>query len=436
VGFALSTFETDIVESELELDEQPSGYGSAGGEDVGLNSALQIKSKITIKLETINADDIVTSNFKKVSREDTLIGLSGVIGEWGVVTPIHVLKLEDNAFMLFDGLRRLFGSLRSGKKEIPAQVWYFSDPQEGKEMANVLSLMINRSQRFTAKEQWEQMQILEEVNGASPGLIEFLLQMHAGDAMKLKDVMLSDIEYSEIRADLTMAILTIDGAYKKLCAARKKENRLAKEDALVLEGGESPSSIDDISDEQNLSVDEVKDLLDLTSMDVGNSSLEELNKSEEARGEPHVQDVNDRHPLDPKLKQAVMIRDEFSCQCCKTGGQGWLSVLVVHHIIQVSQGGPDAEDNLVVLCQNCHITLHNYAWGKIYVKLEELDEGERKTFKNIFKYGNVIIEADKRIGRSREQSIKEDRNEARHMRPGEGLSANKSAFAIAEREKE
>lgn len=431
----MSGFDNDSALAEYGLtdnteQDQSSSNSSYYPEDDGsIPSALKIKSKIDLSFHTIKIEDIVTSEFKKISRQDTIIGLTGVVGEWGVVNPIHVLKLEDDdLFMMLDGLRRVFGALRSGKSEIWAIVWDFSDPEEGKEMANVLSLMINRSQKFKTKELWEQMQILEEANAASPGFIEYLLQLNSGDAMKLKDVMLSDIEYSDIREDLMQGMTTIDGAYRKLCNERKKENRLAKEDHLVIEstGG---SGEDDISDEQQLSVDEVKDLLDLTSTDVGESTLDDLDRSAEARGGEQVQDPKDRQPLDANLKKAVMVRDNFKCRCCGIGGEQWLSILVCHHVIEVVQGGPDTVDNLVTLCINCHITLHNYAWGKIYVKLDELDEKEKQTFKSIFKFGNIIIEADKRIGRSKEQAMKEGRASVRSPFPGEGLKDNKEAFA-------
>lgn len=428
----MSTVETDVTLEDSEIED--AGFGGdfgVGNSEEGLNSALQIKSDIAIKLETVEIDDLITSNFKKIGRKDTLIGLSGVIGEWGVTTPIHVLKLEEDGFyMILDGLRRVFGALRSGKKDIPAMVWDFEDKQEGKEKANLLSLMINRSQKFTAKEMWEQLQVLEEVNGASPGLIEFLLQMHAGEAMKLKDVMLSDVEYSEIREDLMMGVTTIDAAYKKLCAERRKENRLAKEDSLVLEGiGADPN---EVSDEQHLSVDDVKDLLDLTNLDVGDSSLEDLDRTSEARGEYNVQEVGDRKPIDPKIKQATMIRDGFKCRCCGIGGhEGWMGVLVYHHLIPVFLGGEDSENNGLTLCANCHLTLHLYSFGKVSVRLDELGEEEQKVFRNIFKFGNVIIEGMKRTKMNKDEAFKADAGSRRHLYPGEGLKDNKEAFKVA-----
>lgn len=430
----MTTAENSMLEEEfqdVEGQDELAKYGFDSEE--GLNSALQIKSKVTITEKIIPIDDIVISSFKKVSREDTLIGLSGVVGEWGVVSPIHVLKMEDDdSYLLLEGLRRMFGALRSGKTEIPAKVWDFADKQEGKQKANIISLMINRSQRYTPKEMWEMMQILEEVNDATPGLIEYLLQMRPGEAMKLKDIMLSDFEYAEIKADLMNNLITIEAAYKKLTNERRKENRLAKEDAMVLEGSDTP--MDEVSDEQRLGVDEVKELLELTDIDIEYESLEDLDRSAEARGEAFVQDVDDRRPIDPKIKQATMMRDGFRCRCCGLGGhEGWLGILVYHHVIPVFLGGPDTVENGLTLCSNCHVTLHLYSFGKVSVRLNELDEEEQQIFRNIFKYGNIIIEAMKRVGVSRDEAYKADAGSRRHLYPGEGLKDNKEAFATAEK---
>lgn len=431
-----------LADSNVELEdmsfEDNSGVSDSFSgkltDEEGLNSALQIKSKITIKQQLINIDDIVTSSFKKISREKSLIGLSGVVGEWGVVSPIHVLALEeDGMYMLLDGLRRTFASLRAGRTEIPAMVWVFEDKQEGKEKANLLGLMINRSQKYTNKEIWEQMQILEEVNGATPGLIEYLLQLQPGDAMKMKDVMLSDIEYAPIRQDLMDGLLTIEGAYKKLTNERRKENRLAKEDALVLEGDGGTADLETVSDEQQLSIDAVKEILDLTNVDIESETLESLNRSHEAGGEPYVQDPKNRRPLDPALRQRVLDRDNYTCQCCGIGGASYyLGILAIHHIVAVSQGGPDEEDNLVTLCINCHLLIHNYQFGKLYVDLKTLDEEEKTKFKKIFKYGNVLIEADKRLGRTKEQLKEEAKVVTKHPFPGENLKENTLAYNLSQ----
>ena len=134
-------------------------------EEKVLHQLANIKSTIKVEAREIDIDDIVTSNFKKISRTDSVTGLAGVVAEWGVNSPIHVLALEDDdAYQLLDGLRRVFAALRSGQKKIHAMVWDFSDKTEGKELANIISLMVNRTQKYTPKEMWEQMKLLESVN--------------------------------------------------------------------------------------------------------------------------------------------------------------------------------------------------------------------------------------------------------------------------------
>lgn len=406
------------------------------GFDTGISGALKTTSTVTIKLQKIDIDSIVTSEFKKVGRSKTVIGLTGVISEYGVVTPIHVMKLESDMFMLMDGLRRVFGALRSGISEVNAVVWDFSNRAEGKEKANLISLMLNRSQRFKNIELWEQHKLLKEINGATPNMIEFLLQLQPGDAMKLEDVMLSDAEYAEIREDFIEDLLTIEGAYKKLSNERKKENRLAKDDRMIIDGDDIPTDAEElmasVEDKQSLSVDsalEVLEMLDDNSLD--SLTADEMHENMEGYvdEEEHVQDPKNRHPLDQKLRTAVLERDNFTCQCCGIGGKARLSNLAVHHIVEVVQGGPDTEKNLVTVCLNCHNLIHCISWGKVNVILKDLPEKEQEEFKKIILYANVIIEADKKRGKSLKNKEKvAGYNPTRHPFPGEGLKDNLQAF--------
>jgi 5-methylcytosine-specific restriction endonuclease McrA len=55
-----------------------------------------------------------------------------------------------------------------------------------------------------------------------------------------------------------------------------------------------------------------------------------------------------------QLHQQVLTRDNWRCQNC-----GRRQNLEVHHKERRSQGGHDAEDNLITLCSTCHSSAHS-----------------------------------------------------------------------------
>jgi len=61
--------------------------------------------------------------------------------------------------------------------------------------------------------------------------------------------------------------------------------------------------------------------------------------------------------LDPvsyeRLRQQILRRDNWKCQCC-----GTMSNLEVHHREFRSHSGADSEDNLITLCSGCHRRIH------------------------------------------------------------------------------
>jgi 5-methylcytosine-specific restriction endonuclease McrA len=54
-----------------------------------------------------------------------------------------------------------------------------------------------------------------------------------------------------------------------------------------------------------------------------------------------------------QLRKRVLRRDSWRCQLC-----GSMTNLEVHHQQFRSHSGPDEEDNLITLCNDCHSAEH------------------------------------------------------------------------------
>jgi 5-methylcytosine-specific restriction endonuclease McrA len=64
---------------------------------------------------------------------------------------------------------------------------------------------------------------------------------------------------------------------------------------------------------------------------------------------------------DPKVRQAVMQRSNGACEQC--GQKGFIAIsgeyfLESHHVIPLSEGGPDLESNVMALCPAHHREAH------------------------------------------------------------------------------
>ena len=152
------------------------------------------------------------------------------------------------------------------------------------------------------------------------------------------------------------------------------------------------------------------------------------------------QTVGDRHPLDPALKAATLLRDGYMCQCCEAG-KGFpmkyaLSFLQSHHKISVANSGTDTEQNIITLCQNCHTTVHTLLKSgmKFGISKEEYDglpEHTRTSMAQIMKIARVDWEAGKRLGKNREDFRKDNLNSSKFKMPGTDLSENMRAISEA-----
>lgn len=72
--------------------------------------------------------------------------------------------------------------------------------------------------------------------------------------------------------------------------------------------------------------------------------------------------------------EAVLNRDNYTCQCCKTKK----GTMHVHHIIYRSNGGSDRMENLITICEDCHKKLHDGELKDFESKLSGNRKGQLK----------------------------------------------------------
>ena len=456
--------DTDEVDTDVEDEgEAPAEIptlnmpeGTAMGTSAGYD-ASSLLNRISNKFHTntcmIKLSEIGLSEPVKKGRQNTISGLTKSIKDLGVVTPIHVMKVSDDVatdnyrYVLIDGLRRMYGALKNNMVEIPAVVWEMENKDKGMELLLALSLTLNRTQKRSWQENWDLYRILEMQSAVAPSTLEYLLQLEAGDAMKLKDVMLCD--YDEVKEALLGNAKSLDGCYKMLQKLRKEEDQLAKEDATgitdsVEDAEELTGDVSERVSKGELSDDDVMELLEMADS-VGDDSLEDDTLGEEDFDSMNKvdsdfvdqQQVGDRHPIDPALRNAVLARDDFHCKCCGMRMIGArLGLIAVHHILPVHVGGKDTMDNLTTLCVNCHINLHimERNGGSIMMSKEDFDsltENEQVSLKRALKLARVAIQADKRRGLNKDKVMKETKNAIAHPMPGVGMKENEMAYADA-----
>ena len=452
--------ETDEVSDGSEgyfSDEQPEPVS----DDDAMSRALKIdKGSFKLTVGTISISDIVIPTSLKDSRKETYLGLSRSVEELGVLYPIHVMVLEGYAeyveengteegydgpkYLLLDGLRRIFALKKNGQNRVNAVIYDFDDKEKGSDIVNILSMILNKTQRRSWGEVWYLQQVLESQSGLTPGNIEYLLQLEPGDAMKLKEVMTRKDEFPEPAEDLLSKKKSLQQAYNMLNKQMKEQNQLAKEDISGVSELEEAEGIVNEGDDSDvkLSDEEVKEILDMESSFEGDLTDEDFDELMGNNIPDDRQTVGERHPLDPALKAETLLRDGYKCVCCGAG-EGFpmryaLSFLQSHHKISVSNNGPDTADNIATTCQNCHTCIHTLLksgmkFGISKASYDELPEETKETMKNIMKIARIDWEAGKRLGKNKDDFRKDNMNSSKFKMPGTDLSENMRAIQYTKR---
>lgn len=76
-----------------------------------------------------------------------------------------------------------------------------------------------------------------------------------------------------------------------------------------------------------------------------------------------------RHGVPAELREFVKNRDGFTCRNCFIKNDSL--ALQVHHIVPVSNGGTDDLSNLILLCYDCHTSVHKTGWESFLPKFTE-----------------------------------------------------------------
>lgn len=442
---------------EMEPGESEFNSLSASAEDSEDKVAdfLSVsKDDFTISYGVIEFGSLLIPNPVKKDRAETYLGLSKSIGEIGIVTPIHVMisegyseyveeygteeGFEGYKYILIDGFRRVWAGYKNGLSRAYAVIWDFKDKDRGADLAFVLSRLVNKTGKHNWGEIWYMYQLLESQAAMTAGTLEYLLQLEPGDAMKLKDIM--QCEYQDIIADLLSNKKTLQQSYSALQKARKEEDVLRKEDAKGIAKMEQAEGIIDSSKGSVLSNEEVNKILEMQDDFSGDLSAEDFDELMGNDIPDEVQNVGDRHPLDPALRAAVLQRDGF---CCAITGRGKglpaniaLSILNVHHKVPVHCGGPDTMDNLITVCLDAHTLIHiiernNGKLGMSQEQFESLPEDEKVFITGVMKVARIAVEANRKLGHTREEVRSATEKDVKFQMPGRVQRENMEALAVA-----
>lgn len=406
--------ENKVVSQSLS-DDTWGRMVSASGDFV-----VQEKDGENFQLRYVDIQNITI--IKRIRNSETDVNsLVRSIRSTGLLEPIVVAPLvTDGKFLLIHGYRRIVACARAGLRKLPCIVNQKIKTTD----IQVLEAMYNHHRNYSIQEQIDYIDYLEKEKGIlSASMIEFLLQMNSGDYAKLKDI-LNDND-ADIVSKLLNGTYTIEQAFRKLEARRKKETKAeqeAQKAEKVYAEGEVQENLQDKgqeADETSLTDEEISAIAvraDQIDDGIEDASLEEMvANSDDLEGfEVKHQEVGNREPLSKEKRKAIIARDKGTCQCCKNNGENnpeeWADVLDVHHIIPVfldtqgSTDGGDRDSNLITVCFNCHKRIHLFSYGDLTIsrpKTEEeiaaLSEEEkviykrqRDTLKRIVKLGNVI----------------------------------------------
>ena len=102
-----------------------------------------------------------------------------------------------------------------------------------------------------------------------------------------------------------------------------------------------------------------------------------------------------------RLKK-TLLNEKGSCEICSND---FLPILQIHHIKPLSKGGLNIESNVMLLCPNCHKTVHTVGCDKIGYRYtnEQVDEMMDNRFTAKQKYKIYLLSLCADLGKELEE---------------------------------
>jgi len=272
----------------------------------------------SIKGLMVPVEYITVPEFKKNSRDPngTLQGLTKQVQSMSTVVPV-VLTLTEayykhlmsdkpvdefmgQRFVLLQGLRRLFATLRVKAKTIPAVVQVFDNPEVINKRLDILSSVLQRSAKQNWAETYELVQRLADTHGFEYHEIDTLVGLGIGDALKLDDVM-KDEKYPEVKD--TLEKKDLKSAYALLEKFRREDATLAAQDAVGLQ---------DMDGQVDYGM-QIQEGVQVSSQEEVTEALGYLPNPEEEDSESAQLEVS------AAVRDAVLDREDGQCWACGLG---------------------------------------------------------------------------------------------------------------------
>ena len=428
--------EEDTLQDNPELLEE---YENTFSNEEKISHAMKLTSEnFKIDVGVVEFNSLLIPDPIKNARKETHQGLSTSVAEIGIVSPIHVMVTEGYAdwvsenpgvdvteyegpkYILVDGFRRIWAGYKCGLSRCNAVIWDFEDKEKGSDLLVILARILNKCQEQSWNEVWGLYNILMAQSPLTENTLDYLLHLDSGDSSKLKSIMENADRFPEPKEDLLSKKKTLQQAFNMLEKMRKEVDKLAEEDNTGISEMEQADGVVEKAGDQVLSDEEVKEVLEMADNFDGELSDEDFDELMGNNLPDEGQKVGERHPLDPALKAAVLARDGY---CCQVTGRGKglpapiaLAILNVHHKIPVHAGGKDTMNNLITVCLDVHTLVHiiERNGGKLGMSKEQFDalpEDEKEFITGTMKIARIAVEANKKLGRTKEQ-IKKDTSDA------------------------